>query len=47
MIDLSLYEFRNVHGHVEVYKKETGKFVLSDDNYREAVSSLLDILSEQ
>lgn len=41
------YEFRNVHGHVEVYEKENGNFVLSDDTYREAVSSLIEFLSEQ
>lgn len=41
------YDFRNVHGHYEVYKKENGSFVVSGDTYREAVSSLLEILSQQ
>lgn len=39
------YDFRNVHGHFEVYKKENGSFVVSDDTYREAVSFLLEIQS--
>ena len=42
-----LYEFRNVHGHYEVYEKSNGSFVVSADTYREAVESLLEILSEQ
>ena len=41
---LDLYEFRNVHGHIEVYEKQNGSFVVSDDTHKEAVSSLLDIL---
>lgn len=40
------YDFRNVHGHIEVYKKN-GSFVVSGDTYREAVSFLLEILSSQ
>lgn len=42
-----LYEFRNVHGHYEVYEKDNGSFVVSGDTYREAVETLLEILSEQ
>lgn len=41
---LDLYEFRNVHGHIEVYEKQNGSFIVSDDTYKEAVSSLLDVL---
>lgn len=41
------YDFRNVYGHYEVYKKENGSFVVSGDTYREAVYSLLEILSNQ
>lgn len=41
------YDFRNVHGHIEVYKKENGSFVVSGDTYKEAVSFLLEILSNQ
>lgn len=44
---LDLYDFQNVHGHYEVYKKENGSFVVSADTYREAVISLLEILSSQ
>ena len=44
---LDLYEFRNVQGHIEVYEKQSGRFVVSDDTYREAVLSLLEILSTQ
>lgn len=44
---LDLYDFRNVHGHYEVYNKRNGNFVVSADTYREAVSSLLEILSRQ
>lgn len=44
---LDLYDFQNVHGHYEVYKKENGSFVVSGDTYREAVISLLEILSSQ
>lgn len=44
---LDLYDFRNVHDHYEVYKKENGSFVVSGDTYREAVSFLLEILSNQ
>ena len=43
-MSLDLYEFRNVHGHIEVYEKQNGNFIVSDDTYKEAVSSLLDIL---
>ena len=43
-MSLDLYEFRNVHGHYEVYEKQNGSFIVSDDTYKEAVSSLLDIL---
>ena len=41
------YNFRNVHGHIEVYEKGNGDFVVSADTYSEAVSFLLEILSEQ
>lgn len=41
------YEIRNVHGHYEVYKKENGEFVVSDDTYRDTVNSLLEILTQQ
>lgn len=44
-MQLDLYEFRNVHGHIEVYEKQNGNFIVSDDTYKEAVSSLLEILS--
>ncbi len=44
---LDLYDFCKVHGHYEVYKKDNGSFVVSDDTYREAVISLLEILSNQ
>lgn len=44
---LDLYEFRNVCGHYEVYEKQNGNFVVSGDTYREAVNSLLEILSQQ
>lgn len=40
-MQLDLYDFRSVHGHYEVYKKENGSFVVSGDTYKEAVSSLL------
>lgn len=46
-MQLDLYDFRNVHGHIEVYKIENGSFIVSGDTYREAVSSLLEILSSQ
>lgn len=46
-MQLDLYEFRNVHGHIEVYEKQNGNFIVSDDTYKEAVSSLLEILSSQ
>lgn len=39
------YDFQNVYGHYEVYKKENGSFIVSADTYREAVSLLLEILS--
>lgn len=42
-----LYEFRNVRGHIEVYEKDNGSFVVSGDTYREAVETLLEILSNQ
>ena len=42
-----LYDFRNVHGHYEVYEKDNDSFVVSGDTYREAVETLLEILSEQ
>lgn len=41
------YEFRNVHGHIEVYEKENGNFLVSADTYKEAVFELDMILSEQ
>lgn len=44
---MSEYEFRNVRGHYEVYKKENGEFIVSDDTYRDAVNSLLEILTQQ
>lgn len=44
---LDLYEFRNVHGHYEVYEKQNGNFVVSGDTYREAVAELLIILSDK
>jgi hypothetical protein len=44
---LDLYDFRNVHGHYEVYSKRNGTFIVSADTYKEAVSSLLEILSQQ
>ena len=44
---LDLYEFKNVNGHIEVYEKENGNFIVSDDTLKEAVSSLLEILSTQ
>lgn len=44
---LDLYDFQNVRGYYEVYKKDNGSFVVSADTYREAVSSLLEILSNQ
>lgn len=43
-MSLDLYEFRNVHGHIEVYEKQNGSFIVSGDTYKEAASSLLDIL---
>ena len=43
-MQLDLYEFHNVHGHIEVYEKQNGSFIVSDDTYKEAVSSLLDVL---
>ena len=43
-MQLDLYEFRNVHGHIEVYEKN-GNFVVSGDTYKEAVFSLLEILN--
>ena len=46
-MQLDLYDFRNVYGHIEVYEKQNGNFVVSGDTYREAVNSLLDILSNQ
>lgn len=42
-----LYDFRNVRGHIEVYEKGNGDFVVSADTYSEAVSFLLEILSSQ
>lgn len=42
-----LYEFKNVNGHIEVYEKENGNFIVSDDTLKDAVSSLLEILSSQ
>ena len=39
------YDFRNVYGHIEVYEKQNGYFVVSADTYREAVNSLLEILT--
>ena len=44
---LDLYEFKNVNGHIEVYNKENGNFIVSDDTLKEAVSSLLEILYTQ
>lgn len=44
-MQLDLYDFRNVYGHIEVYEKKNGNFVVSADTYREAVFSLLEILS--
>lgn len=44
---IDLYDFRNVYGHIEVYEKQNGYFIVSADTYREAVSSLLEILSNQ
>ena len=44
---LDLYDFRNVHGHIEVYEKQNGDFIVSGDTYKEAVFSLLEILSQQ
>ena len=41
------YDFRHVRDHIEVYEKQNGCFVVSGDTYREAVNSLLDILSQQ
>ena len=46
-MQLDLYEFYNVYGHIEVYEKQNGNFVVSADTYKEAVSSLLEILSNQ
>lgn len=44
---LDLYDFRNVYGHYEVYEKRNDNFIVSADTYKEAVSSLLEILSNQ
>lgn len=41
------YDFRNVYGHIEVYEKQNGYFIVSADTYKEAVSFLLEILSSQ
>ena len=41
------YDFHNVYGHYEVYSKRNGTFIVSADTYKEAVSSLLEILSSQ
>lgn len=41
------YDFQNVYGHYEVYERRNGSFIVSGDTYREAVSSLLEILSNQ
>lgn len=38
------YDFRNVHGHYEVYEKQNGTFIVSDDTYKDTVNSLLDVL---
>lgn len=40
------YSIKNVHGHYEVYVKQNGSFVVSGDTYKEAVSELLEILSD-
>lgn len=40
----SNYDFRNVYGHIEVYDKRNGNFVVSADTHKEAVSFLLEIL---
>ena len=42
-----LYDFRNVYGHYEVYEKQNGNFIVSADTYKEAVLSLLEILSHK
>lgn len=38
------YDFRHVRDHIEVYEKQNGRFVVSGDTYKEAVSFLLEIL---
>lgn len=46
-MQIDLYDFRNVYGHIEVYEKQNGCFIVSGDTYREAVYFLLEILFNQ
>ena len=43
-MDTSQYEFRKVDSHIEVYSQN--RFILSADNYREALHLLQEELEE-
>lgn len=43
-MDYSQYEFRKVDSHIEVYRQN--RFILSADNYREALHLLQEELEE-